>query len=65
VDFLAPEGTPVYAVADGTVCAPPACVFGKTEEEKKDKNSLQSFTLLGASPSVARLPLLLLSLDSP
>ncbi|GBF94330.1 hypothetical protein Rsub_06952 [Raphidocelis subcapitata] len=47
VDFLAPEGTPVHAVADGAVCAPPACVFGKTEEEKRDKNSLNTFTLLG------------------
>jgi len=45
VDFLAPEGTPVYAVEGGTVCAPPACVFGKTDEEKQDRFSLNTLTI--------------------
>lgn len=49
VDFLAPEGTPVHAITDGTVCSPPACVFGKTEADKRDMHSLESFTLLGSS----------------
>jgi hypothetical protein len=47
VDFLAPAGTPVYAVAAGVVCSPPACVVGKTEAEKRDRHSLNSFTVLG------------------